>query len=115
MDNIARKKRRSIKRIHLIHLIGLTMKRMMSSLVLMEGKSLINMMLIEQTVMDLDVTLKCTNVSVALVAPCVIYVPKQKREITEKYFIMKNGKRKNHILESSFQTKRLAKFTVNVK
>ena len=91
------------------------MKRMMSSLVLMEGKSLINMMLIEQTAMDLDVTLKCTNVSVVLDAPCVIYVLKQEREITEKYFIMKNGKRKNHILENSFQKKRLAKFTANVK
>src|SRR5690606_31552833 len=91
------------------------MKRMMHSFVRMERNYYSAMCPFEPTNTDLNENLKSMNAKIvpdALYAPCV---QKRKRETIEKYISMKSGNLKKNMSGRSFQTRKLVKFTGNVK
>jgi|SRR5699024_4488250 len=71
--------------------------------------------LIEKINMGLNERLKYTNLKIVPIVYYALFVQKRQRVKIENCFTMKSGKLKRNILERSFQTKKQAKFTGNIK
>ena len=81
----------------------------------MDGKYDLAIIPNEQTGTDSPVNLKCTNVSTVRAVHSAIYARKQKKGTTEESTLMKSGNPKKNMYVRSFQTRKLVKFTENVK
>src|SRR5690625_1202087 len=91
------------------------MKWKIHSRALMERKCYSVIYLIEQISMDLPESSRFMN---AKIVRDVLYdscVQRQKRETITKYSEMKSGNPKKNMSERSFRTRKLVKFTGNVK
>src|SRR5699024_1020538 len=113
ITNIEKRKKESLKMTLLKLQIGNMMKRRIRLYVQIIADYISYIIPIEKIGMDLGEALEYMNVKIVQIAHYVHFVQKLQRGKTENYFIMRNGNLKKNILEKSFQTKKLAKFTEN--
>src|SRR5699024_8859615 len=110
-----KEKKRSLRMTLLKQQTGNMMPKRIRLFVLTIEDYILRISLIEKINMGLNERLKYTNLKIVPIVHCAHFVQKRKRVKIENCFTMKSGKLKKNISERSFQTKKQAKFTANVK
>src|SRR5699024_1782327 len=95
--NIEKRRKRSLRTIHLKQQTGNMMPKQIRLLVLIIADYILHMNLIEKINMGLNELLKYMNLKVVQIVHYALFVQKQKKVKTESCFTMKNGNLKKNI------------------
>src|SRR5690606_25587735 len=95
--NIEKRRKRSLRMIHLKRQTGNMMAKQVRLFVQIIADYILHINPIEKINMDLNETLKYTNVKIVRIAHYALSVQKQQKVKTESCFIMKNGNLKKNI------------------